>query len=58
MHICYDKDGNSYAGEIKSRKNEQKKSKAKEEKRQIEESKNLLASLLELQKHFNSNYHT
>lgn len=57
IHICYDKNGNSYSGEIKVRKND-KKAKADKEQKQIEDSKKLAESLTELQKHFNNNYHT
>ena len=53
IHICYDKKGNSYSGEVKTNK----KSKANKERLQIEESKKLVVSLKELQKHFNENYH-
>ena len=53
INICYDKNGNSHAGEVKMKK---KKSKAEVQQKQIEDSKKLAASLQKLQKHFHENY--
>lgn len=53
LHICYDKKGKAHSGEIKTKKKEDKKTKAFREKKQIENSKKLVVSLRELQKHFN-----
>ena len=57
LKICYDKNGNSYSGEIKRRKTVENETKAYREKKRIEASKELVESLLVLQKHFNDNYH-
>ena len=54
IHICYDKNGKPHSGEVKTK---EKESSMEKEQRTIEESKELVQSLLELQKHFNSNYH-
>jgi putative hemolysin len=49
IKICYDKDGNSHAGEVKTKKKSEKSEKSK-----IENSKQLARKLLQLQKHFNN----
>lgn len=56
IRICYDKEGNSYSGGVKTNK-ENKQIKTDKEKKQLENSRSLASSLVELQKHFNSNYH-
>ena len=53
INICYDKNGKSHAGEVKTKK---KKSKAERQRQQIENSKRLASSLRRLQDHFHSNY--
>jgi hypothetical protein len=53
MHVCYDKNGNSYSGEVKNKK----KSSENSNNKVISDSKDLIESLKELQKHFNTNYH-
>ena len=55
IRICYDKKGNSFPGEVMITK-KKKQDKATETK-QIKDSKKLVESLLELQTHFNDNYH-
>ena len=47
MKICYDKEGNSYPGEIKK----------KAEARVMEDSKRLKEGLLKLMDHFKTHYH-
>ncbi len=70
MHICYDKNGNSYSGEVKTKKKE--KHSMTEEKNNIENNKNLqinktnlevvnnaratLEDLKKLKEHFDSMY--
>lgn len=62
IRICYDKDGTSHSGEVKTRK---KKSKGyykhnknkKHFKNKIKRSKALVEDLLRLRDHFNANYH-
>jgi putative hemolysin len=49
IKICYDKDGNTHAGEVKTKKKSEKSEKSK-----IENSKQLARKLLQLQKHFNN----
>ena len=49
IHICYDKNGNSFSGEVKTKKDSGQT--------QIEKSKALLKSLEELQDYYNKNYH-
>ena len=49
IHICYDKNGNSYSGEVMTKKKDNKKDKAERQRKQIEDSKKLAASLAELQ---------
>ena len=60
IHICYDKNGNSYSGEVMTKKKESssfnKAAKAEREKKTIEDSKKLAESLLDLQKHFHDNF--
>lgn len=57
IRICYDKNGNSYAGEVMvTKKNKDKKDKAELNTNKIEDSKKLVESLLELKNYFNSNY--
>jgi hypothetical protein len=53
LHICYDKSGKAHSGEVRTKKKENKKAKAIRERKQIEDSKKLIESLRELQKHFN-----
>ena len=53
INICYDKKGNSYSGEVMTKK---KDSKEKSTQETIEESRKLAESLRELQKHFHDNY--
>lgn len=55
IHICYDKNGNSHSGEVKTK---QKRKKKGENKTKIEKSKALLKSLKELQEYYNKHYHT
>ena len=57
IRICYDKDGNSHAGEVRTRKKFKKKSKATIQRKKIEASKRLARSLRGLQEHFHDNYH-
>jgi len=55
MNICYDKDGNSYQGEVKTiKKGKSKKHYAKKKRNgdKIRKSKALAADLLKLKKHF------
>jgi hypothetical protein len=54
IRICYDKNGNSHAGEIMTRKD-----KSKEEKTQdkVNDSKTLAESLLKLKAYYNEHYH-
>jgi putative hemolysin len=49
IKICYDKDGNTHASEVKTKKKSEKSEKSK-----IENSKQLARKLLQLQKHFNN----
>jgi hypothetical protein len=56
INICYDKNGKSYSGEVKTKKKNNKQSKAEKQQKQINDSRKLAASLTELQKHFNNNY--
>lgn len=58
IRICYDKNGNSHAGEVTTRKKKPKPTKAERQRMQIDKSKRLAASLKHLQEHFHSNYHT
>lgn len=53
LHICYDKDGNSYSGEVKTKK---KKKTSNSNVKIINDSKVLVDSLLNLKKHFDDNY--
>ena len=53
--ICYDKNGKSHAGEVKVNKSK-KQSKADKQRKQIEDSRRLAASLENLQEHFNNKY--
>lgn len=52
IHICYDKKGNSYEGEVKTKK----KAKARKKKKanQIEKSRALVSDLRRLKDHFDS----
>ena len=52
IHICYDKNGNSYKGEVKIKK----KAKAKKKKKmnQIEKSRALVSDLRKLKEHFDA----
>jgi len=53
LHICYDKEGNSFAGEVMTKK----KSKASNDtEKQIKKSRALAQDLLRLKKHFDENY--
>lgn len=56
IHICYDKNGNSFSGEVMTKKKDSKKDKAVKQQKQIAESRKLEASLGELQEHFNNNF--
>lgn len=56
IHICYDKRGKAYSGEVMTKKKVQKKAKADRQKKQIENSKQLAASLTQLQQHFKDRY--
>ena len=49
MKICYDKNGNSHSGEVKTKKKASKDNK-------VEEAKILQRKLEELRDYFNSNY--
>lgn len=51
IHICYDKNGNSYSGEVKTKKKEDSSNEVI-----ISESKVLVKSLLNLKKYFDENY--
>lgn len=55
MHICYDKDGKAYPGEIKTKK---KKISGKFNKKSniFRKEKAQVADLLKLKKHFDKNY--
>jgi len=55
IHICYDKNGNSYSGEVMTKKKE-KQERVLDEKAQIEDSRRLAERLLDLQKHFKENF--
>lgn len=63
IRICYDRNGNSFSSSVKTKKEESqtapvsKAVKVEAEKQQIEVSKKLAEGLVELQKHFNTNYH-
>lgn len=50
IRICYDKEGNSYPGEIKKVKENS------EEQGKIKDAKILAEKLLDLKKHFDDNY--
>lgn len=52
IKICYDKNGNSYSGEVKKKKKPNKKVS------KVEEAKNLQRKLEELRDHFNQNYNS
>jgi hypothetical protein len=56
IHICYDKKGNSYSGEVMTKKTDKKKSKANFDKK-ISDAKALVRSLEGLKKYFNENFH-
>lgn len=57
LKICYDKNGNSHAGEVMLKNREQKpKSKADKQREQVEDAKKLASSLKRLQEHFNTKY--
>lgn len=49
INICYDKDGNSHAGEVKTKKSNSSKDKVKD-------SKAIAEKLRDLKKHFDENY--
>lgn len=51
IHICFDKNGNSYAGEVK------KKKKEKSRERIIKKAKTTKEELMVLQKLINEKYH-
>jgi len=62
IRICYDKEGNSYAGEVmkekkKAKSSEEKEQQQKADKTQITESRDLAASLLKLKAHYDEQYH-
>lgn len=62
IRICYDKEGNSYAGEVmktkkKTKGSEDKIEKSNLEKDQIKESKDLAESLLKLKAYYDEQYH-
>jgi len=52
MHICYDKNGDSHAGEVLTRKKEKSNEKI------VMEARVTLNDLMKLKEHFNSNHHT
>jgi len=57
MNICYDKDGNSYSGEVKTIKNNKSKGHRPKKPRngdKIKQSRALAEDLLRLKKHFDS----
>lgn len=54
IHICYDKDGKSYTGEIKKKK--KTKAKKTNNKERIKKSRALAEDLKRLKKHFDENY--
>jgi putative hemolysin len=54
INICYDKNGNSHAGEVKVKKKTQSNKEA--QVKQIKESRELAKSLLDLQEYFHNNY--
>ena len=54
IRICYDKNGNSHAGEIMTRKD---KSKAEQTQDKVNDSKVLAESLLKLKAYYNEHYH-
>jgi len=57
MNICYDKDGNSYSGEVKTIKKNKSKGRRNNRPRnkdKIAKSRALAADLLKLKKHFDS----
>jgi putative hemolysin len=54
IRICYDKKGNSHAGEVMKKKTEKFESTKK--KPNLENSKKLAESLVDLQRYFNENY--
>ena len=60
IKICYDKSGNAFSSDVKTEKvpDDEKKVKADKQQRQIDDSRRLADSLLELQKHVNTHYHT
>lgn len=55
INICYDKKGNSYSGEVMSKKVNKKKGNSNFNKQAS--AKKLTNSLRNLQRHFNENYH-
>ena len=56
IHICYDKDGNSFSGEVRTRK--KKKSKARRDTRKlIKQGRNLLPEIRRLQNLWHEKYH-
>lgn len=57
IRICYDKKGNSYAGEVMTTKKKARKKEKSSTTNRIEGSKRLLKSLGDLQSYFNENYH-
>ncbi len=58
IRICYDKKGNSHAGEVTTKKKSSKpKSKADRQREQLEDAKRLADSLQHLREHFNTKYH-
>ena len=59
MKICYDKQGNSHAGEIKTKKSSKANNKSRSKRnfqKKIDNSKKLAESLLALKEHFHTNY--
>lgn len=58
MHICYDKNGNSHAGEILTRKKSKKKEKSKEKnsKQLVSNAKATLDDLQRLKDFFDHHY--
>jgi len=63
LHICYDKEGNSYSGEVLTKKRESskiptnnKKSQKKNNKEVVEGAKATLEDLKRLKAHFDANY--
>lgn len=60
MHICYDKDGKAYPGEIKTKKKKTTSgwfNRSKKKHKGFEKEKAQIADLLKLKDYFNEKYH-